>query len=188
MFKRRKKDLEIEVWKDVPGYERRYQISNLGRVRRKKKRLGKKVWGKRKPTQYYWVIVHQCRNHNGMIVTLKNKEGIKSTRQVHKLVANAFIPGEGKLSFKNGDEQDCRRINIVREGMKLCSKLTEKQIHKIWDTFCGEEPSYGTMAKLAKEFAVHSKTILDYRRKIPEDWREERFGSSIEGDECNGED
>jgi len=38
------KNLQGETWKDVVGYEGLYEVSNLGRVKSLKKRIGKGKW------------------------------------------------------------------------------------------------------------------------------------------------
>lgn len=68
-----------EIWKDIPNYEGRYQVSNFGNVkslnyhREKKEKLLKQVIGK----DYYCVTL------------LKN--GKQKTIKTHKLVAIAFL-------------------------------------------------------------------------------------------------
>lgn len=158
-----------EIWKDVPGYEKLYQVSDLGRVRKRKKQNVRYSWGRKKPRNYYWKIIKPWVNKSGLVVGLwKNNK--RSMRCVRMLVAEAFLPGRGRVIFKNGNETDCRRANLARTWMKRSAKLTEVQIYKIWDTFSGEKPPHGTLSKLAKEFAVTPKTILDWKRKMPEDW------------------
>jgi len=69
-----------EIWKDVPNYIGRYQVSNLGNVKSLKRK---------------WVIKDKIlKNQNGtsgyLIVMLSKKSNIK-TFQVHQLVTMAFL-------------------------------------------------------------------------------------------------
>ena len=66
----------IELWKDIKGYEGLYQVSNLGRVKRVT--TGGILKGRQNP-------------HGYLLVTL-SKNNIKSTKTIHRLVAEAFIP------------------------------------------------------------------------------------------------
>lgn len=66
-----------EIWEDIKSYEGLYKVSNLGRL----KRL---IAGKEK-------ILKQCKRNNYMCVTL-SKNGQKRTCNIHRLVAETFIP------------------------------------------------------------------------------------------------
>lgn len=77
----------MEIWKDIKGYEGKYQVSNLGNVRGKKV-LSPKI------------------NKNGYKeVSLYN--GKQKSFYIHRLVAEAFIPNGNKLpqvNHINGDK------------------------------------------------------------------------------------
>lgn len=66
--------MENEIWKDVPGYDGYYQVSNFGRVKSLRKVLKA---GLRKGYLY---------------ISLRNKKF-----NIHRLVAIAFIPNPGNL-------------------------------------------------------------------------------------------
>lgn len=105
-----------EVWKDVKGFEGLYKVSNFGRVktvahwyiRHYSDGREEKVWRParlRKP---------QKNIHGYMMITLyKNK--VDYHKQVHRLVAEAFIPNPNNLeqvNHKNGDKADNRVDNL----------------------------------------------------------------------------
>lgn len=79
-----------EIWKDIEGYDHKYQVSNLGRVRsvdhvisvpRKNGHYNKRVYGR---------ILKQRNIGAGYYgVSL----GIRNNQIVHRLVAEAFVPG-----------------------------------------------------------------------------------------------
>ena len=78
-----------ELWKDIKGYEGLYQVSNLGRVKR--------VTTSR--------ILKGCKDKDGYLKVILCKNNIKSTKTVHRLVAQAFIPNtENKLEVNHIDE------------------------------------------------------------------------------------
>lgn len=97
-----------EIWKNISNYEGIYEISNLGRVRRADctpKRLLKIGNGSYRnnidKTAYGLVVL--------------SFKGKTKTRNVHRLVAEAFIPnpdGLRDVNHKNGDKSDNRASNL----------------------------------------------------------------------------
>ena len=88
-----------EIWRDINGYKGLYQVSNLGRVWSCRQKRLRKL---------------QKNTHGYMSLFLyKNKKG--TAKQVHRLVAEAFIPNPKKLeqvNHKNGDKTDNRVENL----------------------------------------------------------------------------
>ena len=88
-----------EIWKDVPGHEGLYQVSNLGRV--KSLRFGKERILKPTPDKdgYYQVDLW--------------KGGEGKTNKIHRLVMLAFV-GESDLEVNhiNGIKTDNRLENL----------------------------------------------------------------------------
>ena len=92
---------KTEIWKDIKGFEGRYQVSNLGRVRsldwpRHKGRVLKLIYGKR----WGYYVVH-----------LAHADGYIKYTTVHRLVAMAFIPNPDNLPEVN--HKDENKLNNV---------------------------------------------------------------------------
>lgn len=105
--------MPVEVWKEVPGYEGKYEVSNHGNVRA----MPKCNW----KTKYCWpqremkLHVH----NNGYAVVWLRKPGKHQKFFVHRLVAMAFFePVEGS-EFVNHKNKD--RLNNHVDNLEYCT-------------------------------------------------------------------
>ena len=88
----------IEIWKDIPGYEGLYKVSSLGRV------FGEKKKG----------LLNPFNNRGYLRVTLF-KNGVGKHYSIHRLVAVAFIPNPIQLpqiNHINENKSDNRVENL----------------------------------------------------------------------------
>ena len=78
-----------EIWKDIEDYEGLYQVSNLGRV-------------KSSDTNR---ILKGNKDRGGYLLVNLYKNSVSSTKKIHRLVAQAFIPNpENKPQVNHIDE------------------------------------------------------------------------------------
>lgn len=77
-----------EEWRPVFGYESRYEVSNLGRVRNADGHILKPI--KRRG----YLCLNFCVN------------GARKDMKIHRLVAEAFIPNPDELPFVNHKDED----------------------------------------------------------------------------------
>lgn len=98
-----------EIWKDIEGYEGRYQVSNLGNV----KSLNYRNSG------YAKNLTPKCNNSNRLWVELTNG---KSKRQllVHRLVAAAFIPNDNNYPEVNHKDENPHNNNA--SNLEWCTR------------------------------------------------------------------
>ena len=84
-----------EQWKDIKGYEGKYQISNLGRVKSldyHRSGKEKEIIPVLKKTGYYQVNLYL--------------NGRYKTKRIHRLVAEAFVDNENNCSIVNHIDGD----------------------------------------------------------------------------------
>jgi NUMOD4 motif len=105
-----------ENWKDIPGYEGRYQVSDLGRVlslpflQRYLLRTG--VAAYRRTSRR--VLATNLQNSGYLLVHL-NLDGVRRAMLVHRLVAVAFVSNPlalPEVNHLNSCRTDCRAVNL----------------------------------------------------------------------------
>ena len=125
-----------EIWRDIPGYEGRYQVSNLGRVKSLPqivpRRDGRSRWNpgrvlKPESTRSGHLAVHLCSGPQNQM------------KKVHQLVAAAFLgekPSEVmEVCHNDGNPKNNRATNLrydthqenlrdyVRQNGSTCKKV-----------------------------------------------------------------
>jgi hypothetical protein len=109
-----------EIWKDIKGFEGRYQVSNMGRV----KSLARMVTHRNKaggltdmpiPER---IICHNKTRRGYLIVSL-SKDGKQYYRSLHRLVALHFCDG-----YKPGlvvNHKDENKLNNRADNLEWCT-------------------------------------------------------------------
>lgn len=142
----------IELWKDIEGYEGLYQVSNTGKV----KSLEKKVKsGDRLITKPERILTQQKRGGRTgncyLCVDLWENNKMKMF-SVHKLVALAFVPNPNNYIQVNHIDE-CKANNNAA-NLEWCD--------------CKYNQNWGTRnARISKTKTNHkstSKTVLQYTR------------------------
>ena len=98
-----------EEWRDVVGYDGRYQISNLGRVKSIRFFKNKK--------QYIEKILKTCVNNRRYEFIIL--PGPKSLC-IHRLVATAFL--DNPMEFNIVNHKDANRSNNNVENLEWCTQ------------------------------------------------------------------
>ena len=107
-----------EEWKDIPGYEGRYQVSNLGRV----KSLAREyITGQHSHTIHLSekIMRPKVRESGYSLVSL-NKDGIVKDAYIHRLVAQSFIPNEDDLHYVNHKDENPRNNRV--DNLEWCTQ------------------------------------------------------------------
>ena len=124
-----------EQWKDIPGYEGLYEVSDLGRVRR--------VW---KRTRRLVAIVRSAQH--GAFVKL-SRDNRKKTYRLARLMLTVWCPIDKPeihiAKFRSDDRTDCRLCNLywsmwIDPGHN--AKLTPARVRAIRALWMNSDLSY----------------------------------------------
>jgi DNA-binding XRE family transcriptional regulator len=158
------KKMHKESWRDVFGYDGVYQVSNLGRVRNKHKKI----------------LTHWVSEDGYHSVTLVDKDSGRKNWRVHRLVGLCFVPIYSlerdqinhidgnkwnnvaeNLEWCNNSENQLHRYRVLKTGalygvMNNRAKLTEQQTKEVKAKY---QTGEYTQKQLAEEYNVTQSTI-----------------------------
>lgn len=155
-----------EIWKPVPGYEGKYEVSNIGNI--KSAKTGK--------------LLKPQNSGNGYFKVRLSRNGQVFGAWVHRLVAAAFIPNENNLPVV--DHKDGNKKNNAVDNLEWCTQkenssrafekgftpkapvfhgelhpnhvLSEKQVSEIKALYATKAYS---QRQLAKRYGISQKTV-----------------------------
>ena len=114
--------MKIEIFKDIPGYEGIYEVSDLGNI-------------KSKHSSNHIILVNSI-SHRGYKKVNLSEKGVSKTYEVHKLIAMAFLnhkPNGNKLVV---DHIDNNKLNNTLINLQVithrdnCSKDIKNKTSK----------------------------------------------------------
>lgn len=117
----------IEEWRDIEGYEGKYQVSNTGRV---------------KSLQYHRGNSERClipkKGKNGYLYVVLSKENKVKTFKIHRLVATYFIQNKENKPYVNHKDGNKENNNV--ENLEWVTPL-ENNLHAFY--VLGKHPMRG---------------------------------------------
>lgn len=111
-------DLPYEVWCDVVGYEGLYMVSNKGRIKSHTRMVDYPDGTKR--LAYGKLIKRNIDSQTGYPRVHLSKNGISTTYNVHRIVAEAFIPNPLQFPIINHKDED--KTNNRADNLEWCTQ------------------------------------------------------------------
>lgn len=142
----------MEVWKEIPDTEGRYQISSLGRIKSlpfMQKGNGSDFLTKER-------IIKLGADKDGYLCFVYSINCKRSTKRVHRLVANAFIPNTYDLPVIN--HIDSNRANNSVDNLEWCT-ISYNTKHGFEDG--NREPTNGEINGMS---TLTEEEVLEIRR------------------------
>jgi len=159
-----------EIWKDIEGYEGRYQVSNLGRIK------SFLHVGVRKDVEIlddYSHIIKPVHDACGYCNVRLRRNDKGKTVKVHRLVAIAFIPNPNNLPEINHKDED--KDNNCVSNLEWCDRIYNMQYGKNTRWHCMPVAQYTLDGRFVKRYnsikeasnvtGIHSTNISNCAHK-----------------------
>lgn len=129
-----------EIWHPCAGFETHYEVSNLGNVRSIERYANnahnnglRKIQSK---------LLKPCKSSSGYLIVSFCIDNIKSTQNVHRLVARAFIQNESNKPQVN--HKDGNKLNNKAENLEWVT-ASENGLHsyRVLGNVAKNKPAFG---------------------------------------------
>ena len=156
----------MEIWKDIKGYEGLYQVSNEGRVKALS-RVVKSRWGTPKPLKEK--EIREIVDSLGYSRLSLSKDGKVKAHKIHRLVAEAFLVGEGQINHIDGNKQNNHVSNLefcTQQENNIHAQKTGLKPSKYYiPIVCNETGEmFESQADLARSLGISGIMVSSYIR------------------------
>lgn len=168
-----------EIWLDIPGYEGKYQVSNMGRI----KSLQRTVRGFNQFGCFEWILKEKLlkpgkRDKYGHLSVVLNNP--RKSYSVHQLVMAAFVgetPDGMDICHNNCDSADNRLCNL-RFDTRTENVLDVYKVGRAWKSLTADDVEairFGLHSgiscyELAGMFDVCHQTISKIKKGVTYSW------------------
>lgn len=148
--------MNMEVWKEIDGYNQRYEVSNYGRVRSKDMVVNGRLQNCHKIKGRILKPHTDKEGYKGIVLCINQK---RKTFRLHRLVAAAFIPNPDNkpcVDHIDGDKSNNRADNLrwVTTKENCNNPITKSRLNKmIGEYMVGR---LGGLHQRAKQIAMYS--------------------------------
>lgn len=159
-----------EIWKDIRGFEGKYQVSNFGRI----KSYPNKSWSTER-------ILNPWKNYEGYLLIDLCKDGKVYHKRVNRLVAMTFNPCFDKnlevAHIDENKENNCAdNLEWITHKENCGAPIrNSKLIHNPRNEVICDGIIYRSVRKCAEELGVKYKTIwlwLHGNTIMPDEWKQ----------------
>lgn len=173
-----------EIWKDIKGYEGLYQVSNLGRVKRRRCIIPNTGTKGNSGTQtIHERIMKLQTNKYGYLYVCLSQNGQQKHHTVHRLVANAFLSNpdnKPQVNHINGIKTD-NTINNLE-----WSTGAENMIHAFKIGLKSKPSNFGNKSKRVLQYTLDGNLLAEYPSAM-EASRKTGFSQGNISSVCRGE-
>lgn len=101
-----------EIWRNIEGFDGKYQVSNQGRIR--------SMWRNNQYKTHIGTptILKLITHRQGYLYVLLSKDGKQTKHYIHRLVAEAFLPNPNNLPQIN--HKDENKSNNIVDNLEWC--------------------------------------------------------------------
>lgn len=158
----------MEIWKDINGVEKHYQVSSAGRVR--------KIYNTKNGEKIKMMTPHYYSN-GYMFISLTVKKGVYKGFLLHRLVADTFIPNpenKSDVNHKDGNIHNnsvenlewCTRWENLQHAIKIGLMESQCKIRrKVTISKDGETKEFNSMKECADFFGFKKGWLQNRIRK-----------------------
>lgn len=116
--------MDVEVWKDIPGFEGYYEASTLGYIRSKERLVKYKKDGVRIMKSHILKPKIMNKGYYEVILSKNNKQ---HSYRLHRLIATTFIPNPNNLPYINHIDEN--KLNNSVSNLEWCTPKYNNDAH-----------------------------------------------------------